>query len=51
MTVRDRLRALISRAVFIELAEFVEERADGALGVVSRGAFMPLSAPPDAPDA
>ena len=41
--VRDRLRALISRAVFLELAELAEER-DEALGVVSRGAFMPLSA-------
>ena len=40
--VRDRLRALISRAVFLELAELVEERGE-ALGVVSRGVFMPLS--------
>ena len=40
--VRDRLRALISRSVFIELADHVEEGADGTLGVVSRGTFMPL---------
>ena len=39
--VRDRLRALISRAVFLELAELAEER-DGLLGVLSRGTFMPL---------
>lgn len=39
--VRDRLRALISRAVFLELAELAEER-DGTLGVLSHGVFMPL---------
>ena len=41
LLVRDRLRALISRAVFLELAEHAEER-DGTLGVVSRELFMPL---------
>ena len=39
--VRDRLRALISRSVFIELAEHVEQR-EGTLGVLSRDCFMPL---------
>lgn len=39
--VRDRLRALISRSVFIELAEHVEER-EGSLGVLSCDCFMPL---------
>ena len=47
LVVRARLRALISRAVFLELAEHVEERGDGMLGVVSRDTFMPLSPPPD----
>ncbi len=42
--VRDRLQALISRAVFLELAELAEER-DGRLGVMSCGCFMPLDAP------
>ena len=46
--VRDRLRALISRAVFLELAGLAEER-DGTLGVLSRGAFLPLG-PAPAPD-
>lgn len=41
--VRDRLQALISRAVFLELAELAEER-DGRLGVMSCGCFMPLDA-------
>lgn len=44
--VRDRLTALISRAVFYQLAELAEER-DGVLGVVSHGSFMPLSQTPD----
>ena len=39
--VRDGLLALISRSVFLELAELVEERG-GELGVVSRGEFMAL---------
>ena len=42
--VRDRLTALISRTVFYQLAELAEER-DGVSGVMSRGCFMPLSAP------
>lgn len=46
VVVRDRLRALISRAVFLELAEHAEER-DGTFGVVSRGVFMPLGPAPD----
>ena len=45
--VRDRLRALISRALFLELAGLAEER-EGVLGVLSRGHFMPLS--PDRSD-
>jgi len=45
LIVRDRLRALISRAVFMELAEHVEERSNGTMGVVSRGTFMPMSPP------
>lgn len=39
--VRDRLRALISRSVFLELAETASQRGD-ELGVISRGEFMPL---------
>ncbi len=39
--VRDRLQALISRGVFLELAELAEER-EGRLGVMSSGCFMPL---------
>ena len=46
LVVRDRLRALISRAVFLELAEHVEEGPDGTLGVVSRDTFMPLGPSP-----
>jgi len=46
VVVRDRLRALISRAVFIELAGHAGEGADGALGVVSRGTFMRLGPVP-----
>lgn len=45
--VRDRLQALISRAVFYQLAEWVEER-DGRLGVESAGVFMTLSEHDDA---
>ena len=44
--VRDRLRALISRSVFFQLAELAEERNE-VLGVESRGCFMPLSEPAD----
>lgn len=44
--VRSRLDALISRPVFLELAELAEER-DGRLGVVSGGCFMPLDAVSD----
>ncbi len=40
--VRDRLRALISRSVFYQLADWSEER-DGVLGVESSGQFMVLS--------
>jgi hypothetical protein len=40
--VRDRLQALISRSVFIELANLAEER-DGQWGVESCGFFMPLT--------
>lgn len=42
--VRGRLQALISRAVFMELADLAIEQ-DGRLGVVSRGYFMPLDSP------
>ena len=41
VVVRDRLRALISRSVFFELAESAEQRGT-ELGVTSRGAFMSL---------
>jgi len=40
--VRDNLRALLSRSVFIELAELAES-LDGVLGVYSDGHFMPLA--------
>jgi len=40
--VRDNLRALISRSVFIELAELAESQ-DDELGVFSDGCFMPLA--------
>ena len=39
--VRDRLEALIARAVFYDLVELATER-DGRLGVWSAGAFFPL---------
>ena len=42
ITVRDGLRALISRAVFIELAELCESR-DDQIGLLSDGFFMPLA--------
>ncbi|MDB4223134.1 DUF1285 domain-containing protein [Granulosicoccus sp.] len=42
LLVRDSLKALISRTVFYQLAEWSEER-DGVLGVTSNGCFMPLS--------
>ncbi len=48
LLVRDRLTALISRAVFHQLAELAEER-NGIIGVMSSGCFMPLSAP-DSPE-
>lgn len=41
--VRDRLRALISRSVFYQLAGYAEQR-DGQYGVTSQGCFMPLGA-------
>ena len=40
--VRDSLNALISRAVFFQLADYSEERS-GVIGVTSNGYFMPLS--------
>ena len=40
--VRDNLRALISRTVFYQLADWAEER-DGHIGVESSGVFMRLS--------
>lgn len=40
--VRNSLNARISRTVFYQLAEWVEER-EGVHGVVSQGCFMPLS--------
>lgn len=40
--VRDELKALISRPVFYQLADYAQER-DGVLGVVSRDCFMALS--------
>lgn len=46
LIVRDRLRALISRAVFLELTDYLETR-DGIPGVVSRGTFMPMGPPDD----
>ena len=42
LLVRDRLQALISRAVFYELADWAIEQ-DGFLGVESAGVFMALS--------
>ncbi|MFT6639710.1 MAG: hypothetical protein ACJAUZ_000700 [Flavobacteriaceae bacterium] len=44
IVVRDSLKALISRTVFYQLAEWSEERV-GVLGVTSKGFFMPLSEP------
>ncbi len=41
VTVRGRLEAAITRAVFYELVELAEEK-DGTLGVWSGGAFFPL---------
>lgn len=41
LTVRAGLEALISRSVFLELAQLAETR-HGRIGVVSRGCFMPL---------
>ena len=41
LLVRDRLRALISRTVFLQLASYAEEY-DGRTGVYSEGVFMPL---------
>jgi len=41
LVVRDRLRALITRAVFYQLADYSEQR-NGQFGVESRGYFMPL---------
>lgn len=42
IVVRDNLRALISRSVFIELAELAINNGD-AFGVYSDGYFMPLA--------
>lgn len=42
IVVRDRLRALISRAAFYQMVDWAEER-DGVIGVESAGHFMPLS--------
>jgi len=41
--VRDRLRALISRSVFFELAEMAHTSPDGSIGVYSDGFFMHLA--------
>jgi len=43
IVVRDKLRALISRSVFIELAELAETNNEQELGVFSDGFFMPLA--------
>jgi len=40
--VRDNLRALISRSVFIELANLADNKG-GEIGVYSDGYFMPLA--------
>ena len=40
--VRDNLRALVSRSVFIELAQ-IAQPVNGVLGVYSDGHFMPLA--------
>ena len=42
VVVRDRLRALLARAVFYQLADWADER-DGVIGVESSGVFMRLS--------
>ncbi len=42
VVVRDRLRALMLRPVFYQVADWAEERK-GVLGVESSGVFMPLS--------
>lgn len=42
VVVRDRLRALISRSAYYQLAEWAEER-NGIIGVESAGVFMRLS--------
>ena len=44
LLVRDSLQALISRAVFYQLADWAVEH-NGLLGVESAGVFMPLSEP------
>lgn len=46
--VRDRLEALIARAVFYDLVDLAEER-DGRLGVWSAGVFFPLDGQDDGP--
>ncbi len=43
IVVRDKLRALISRSVFIELADLATTLEDGTIGVFSDGCFMPLA--------
>ena len=42
--VRDQLRALLSRAVFYQVADWAIER-DGVIGIESSGIFMPMSEP------
>lgn len=44
--VRDKLRALISRSVFYQLADWATSR-DGIIGIESSSVFMPLSDPED----
>lgn len=43
IVVRDKLRALISRSVFFELAELAQTDDNQTLGVFSDGFFMPLA--------
>ena len=41
--VRGRLEALLTRALYYDLVDLAEERADGATGVWSNGIFFPLA--------
>lgn len=43
IVVRDKLRALISRSVFYELAELAQTNDEETIGLVSDGFFMPLA--------